>query len=72
MHYECMYSIYIMIDGKQIRISDHTRPSYSENGYNIHDHEYDFEIISSDSTFSKNELESVGISLVGNYEYFLL
>ncbi len=61
-----------MIDGKQIRISDHTRPSYSENGYNFHDHEYDLEIISSDSTFSKNDLESVGISLVGSYGYFLL
>ena len=63
-------SLYVNLNGKEIRISDHKRPAYdSGNGIYL-DHEYDAEIITDDNRVTKKQLEKVGINL--NEEVYYL
>lgn len=63
-------SLYVKLNGKGIRISNHKRPAY-DSGYEVfEEHKYDFEIITEDNLITKKQLESVGINLKGD-EFYL-
>lgn len=56
-------SLYVKVDGKEIRISDHKRPAYDSGGGIYEEHDYAGEIITEDNRVTKRQLEEVGINL---------
>lgn len=62
-------SIYVKIGKREVRISDHERPSYDSGNGVMEKHQYDLEIISKDRLIKKEDLASVGIEL--DRDYFL-
>src|SRR5690606_17243867 len=63
-------SLYVQLNGKVIRISDHKRPAYDSGNGIFEEHEYGGEIISENRKVTKEQLESVGIYLP-NDDYYL-
>jgi len=60
-------SIYVQMEGKEIRISDHKRPAYDSGSGVMEDHEYDMEIISEDRLIKAKDLENLGIYVDSDY-----
>lgn len=60
-------SIYVQIDGKEIRISDHARPAYDSGNGVMEDHEYDAELISEDRLIKGKDLKKLRINMDGDY-----
>ena len=56
-------SLYVKLNGKEIRISDHKRPAYDSGNDIYEEHVYDAEILTDDNRVTKKQLEKVGIKL---------
>lgn len=56
-------SLYVKLNGKEIRISDHKRPAYDSGDGIYEEHVYDAEILTDDNRVTKKQLEEVGIKL---------
>lgn len=67
-------SLYVKLDGKEIRISDHKRPGYSAEGSigTILEHEYDAQLIKEDNEFTKTELEELGLEVKSDKTVFYM
>jgi len=63
-------SLYVKINDKEIRISDHERPSYQDESGIWHEWSYDNSIVSESRKITKKQLEEVGISLPEEEYYF--
>lgn len=65
-------SIYVFLNGKKLRISNHKRPSYRPEDYiDFLDHEYDKEIISETNLFTRKQLHEGGLTRLTEDKYFL-
>lgn len=56
-------SLYVQVDGKEVRISNHKRPSVEVNEGQFEEHQYDVEIITDDNRLTSKQLLQAGIQL---------
>jgi|SRR5690625_322817 len=63
-------SLYVKIGDKEVRISDHERPSYQDESGIWHEWDYENNIVEESKKVTKEQLRSVGIELPEE-EYYL-